>query len=272
MITIPKTPQPISKVGDYLVEEIDHRPFSKRIDAARIDGVKLPDRPWEKQSRGWRASGLAHCLKQQAYAMLGHTPSVDTYNPDYERAAGQGTWLHENVQKHMIACGDLVYAHPVYGPGVELRLDRCCDPAMEPLRRSLSFTGHIDAVVKTPVGGGRATGLAVWDLKTVSSADMLPTNRWFEQKLLKWAIQVNSYAHFFMTPNGTKCQESYILAMSRDKTSDRRLFRVPYQPDLADAEMARVAAAQALVAAGTLPVGESGACRFCGFGGCSERR
>ena len=249
----------------YTITKIDHRAFSKRIDATRIDGVELPRREKEVQSRGWRASGLAGCLRKTAYGLLGFKKTHDTYNADYERAADQGTLLHDNVQRHMIAAGDMLYEHPTFGPAVELSLTHCCAPGRSALRGSLQFTGHIDGVTLT-----KSNDLAIWDLKSVSASDLQPGNRYFGEKLQKYACQVNIYAHFFATPDDRSATQSFVLVMSRDKTSDRALYHVPYQPWKAEEEIARLEAAQAAIAAGDLPPAEPGACRFCAFRGHCE--
>lgn len=240
----------------YKVHRIDHTPFSAKIDATRIDGVKLPKRP-HGQSRGWRCSGMADCLRQTGYRLLNIDPSDDTYNPDYENAADQGTRLHENFQKHLIAA-QMFYDHPEYGPGVELSLDRCCDPALEETRARLGLTGHIDGVVVTKDGS-----LAIWDLKSVRARDM--DARWTADKVQHYCCQVNLYCHFFATHDGRKATQSLVLMASRDNTADRALYQVPYQPERACEELERLEAAHTAVAAGELPVPEPqrGVCKFC---------
>lgn len=253
----------------YVIQRIDHRPFSKRIDATKIDGVRLPTRPREAQSKGFRASGLADCLRRIGYRLLGVPASNDTYNPDWEMAADMGSAAHINFQKHLIAAG-MLYEHPEFGPAVELPLAGCCDLRLADLRNKLGFTGHIDGVVQ--VNGG---GLAIWDLKTVQSKYMDPDYQWLPDKLQHYAVQVNAYAHFFATPEGQKVAQAFVLMASRDDTSVRALYRVPYQPEHAEAELARLERAHTAVAAGELPAPEPqrGPCNLCEWMSlCLEQR
>lgn len=268
MITLgKKTAGPVHRPveDEYVIREIDHKPFSKRIDRTIIEGVVLPERPHETQSKAWRASGLASCIRSQAYKVVGAPETHVGYNADYERASGQGTWLHENIQKHMVAADDMLYVHPEYGPAVELRLTDCCDTALTAFRKKLQFTGHIDGVLKTLDGG-----LAIFDLKTVALKDLEPDNEWFSNKLHKYAVQVNAYAHFFMAHDGRKAKQAFVLCMARDDTSVRRMFHIPYQPEKIAEELKRVTSAQAMIASGRLPLAEPGACRFCAHRGLCD--
>lgn len=239
----------------YIVRAVPVEGLSKRLDAA----AKPEEQP--HQAKGFRASGLAYCLRQPGYAMTGVPETDAVYNVNYELAAAQGTVIHDHVQRHLLAAG-LVYDYPGIGPALELSLSDCTHKLLAPERALLQFSGHLDAILL-----GKNGTLTLLDIKTVASKYMAPDCTYLAKKLQGYAVQVNAYMHFFATPDGRQVRTAVILLMSRDNPASRALYQIDYQPARAKAELERVHTARRYMEAGQLPPPEPkrGICSLCAW-------
>ena len=233
----------------YAIQHIDHLPFTARLNAARITTpLKVEPAPY-MQSTGFRASGLYGCLRQVGYRLAKTAPTHDTYEPDYQLAADQGTALHCRIQEQLVASG--------------LAVTHQGTPAIEVVIQTPLLSGHIDAVIRTKAGT-----LAIFDLKSVAAKYMAPN--YMAYKTQGYATQVSAYMAAFAMEDGEQAREAYVLMMSRDDTSNRALLRIPWQPEVWACDVARLEAAQAAVSAGALPMAEPGGCRFCSYRGLCD--
>ena len=104
----------------YEVEQIDHRRFTRRLNASPITG-QLRVVPAPGQSRGFRASGVSTCLRQTGYRLLRIPETDDRSNPDNSLAADQGTAIHVRIQEQL-AGGDMLYRYPDGTKAIEVDL------------------------------------------------------------------------------------------------------------------------------------------------------
>ena len=220
---------------------------------------------FEERPTGWRASGLSSCLRRRGYELLGAAPGRQVYNFDYDLAAAQGTVIHERLQDSLVESG-LVYCYPGFGPAVELPLSACCPGEDRELLESLQFSGHIDAVLE------RNDQLIVLDIKTVASKYLAGDGwgndyQWLAPKLQGYVTQLHAYMRFCGAPDGRLARQGFVLMLSRDDTSVRRLYSVSWQEEVWERDLARLVRAVDAVGKGELPEAERerGPCVFCPY-------
>ena len=235
----------------YIVEKLNAKAFTERLNTAVITGPLRVTPPPYRQSTGWRSSSLAGCLRMVGYRLLGAAQTHDTYNPDWTLSADIGTTIHTRIQEQLVTSGMAVTINGT--PAIEVELT------------GAPFSGHIDAVIRTKQGT-----IAVFDIKSGAPREFAPGYRYLADKQQKWAVQLSSYMAYFSLPGGERATEAYVLHINRGDTSDRNLFRIPWQPERFAADFARLSTAQTVVKAGELPPAEPGACRFCAFRGHCE--
>lgn len=236
----------------YVVETIDHKPLTARLNTARLKGpLKVIPAPYE-QSKGFRASSLHDCMRQTGYRLTGAKQTHDTYNVDYSLSADLGTACHQRIQEQLVDCGLAVEIHG--------------KPAIEIIVRHGELSGHVDAIIRP-----RSGVLTILDIKTTGPKEFAPGYKYLADKWAKWSTQLHVYMAYFAMPDGEQAREALVLHINRGDTSERKLYRIAWQPAVWALDEARLEVAQAAIAMGELPMAEPGACRFCSWRGlCDE--
>lgn len=229
--------------------ELDHTQLTKRVTEGWVASLKSEPTPTK-----FRASGIADCLRKAGYAMLSVPPDRLVDKLDYRLAASQGDAIHAGIQAAMVAAG-MVLQLPT-GPAVEINLR---DYGTLDLPDYL-FSGRLDVVLQQPDGE-----LAILDIKTVGPRDFEPNNRYWPGKLAHYADQVQMYLRFFQAPDGRSVRRAFVYVVNRGDTTQRRLYRVPYDENTVAALLARLVRATAAYQVGALPDAEPGRgpCNLC---------
>lgn len=241
----------------YRVRQTSHQSLTDTLNSVRITGpLKVIPAPYE-QSRGFRASSLHDCLRQVGYRLSKTPKTEDTYKPDWTLSADLGTALHTRLQEQATASNLAVRV--TGAAAVELSLDDYTLPALEPERRSFPLSGHIDGIIRTTNGR-----LAVWDIKTTDAKYFDLTYPYLEEKQQHWATQMHVYMAYFALPDGGQARVAYVYQVNRGQTDQRRLWCIPFQPELWNEEVVRLTAAATAIRGGELPDPEpERGCKFC---------
>lgn len=246
----------------YIVTAVPAGPMTRKLNEARISGpLRVVPAPYE-QSRGFRASSIGSCLRTAGYGQTNAPKTHDLYNVDWQLSADIGTAVHERIGELLVKSGMAVdYCGK---PAIEVDLKCSTLPALQPLRESLKFSGHIDGVIRNGQGE-----LGVIDIKTTSAKYMDEAYPYLTGKQQAWAAQTTAYMHFFAMPDGEQARVAWIYQINRENTIQRKLWRIEYQPERWALDLARLQAASDAVQAGELPEpeGHLGSCRFCSFRG-----
>lgn len=241
----------------YRVTQTPHQVLTSKLNSVRISGpLKVVPAPYE-QSHGFRASSLHSCLRTTGYRLAKVAKTDETYNPDWALSADIGTTLHTRLQEQAVTSGLAVQYNGK--PAIELSLDGCTLPALNPERIRLALSGHIDGVIRTTNGR-----LAIFDIKSTDAKYFNLEYPYLAEKRQHWASQMHAYMAYFAMPDGEQARVAFVYQVCRGDTSLRRLWSVPFQPDGWAADVARLTAAVASIQAGTLPTPEvERGCKFC---------